>query len=99
MTSLAALPFVRALQQHGGNVYMVGGTVRDALLNRPRKDVDLLVTGIPQADLIQLLRRQGRVQLTGRAFGVLKFLPRGWQGEPIDIALPRTEISTGVGPP
>ncbi len=96
MSALANLAFIRALQQQG-NVYMVGGTVRDELLNRPRKDVDLLVTGIPQADLIRLLRRQGRVQLTGRAFGVIKFLPRDWNDPPIDIALPRTEISTGIG--
>jgi tRNA nucleotidyltransferase/poly(A) polymerase len=43
------------------------------------------------------LRQQGRVQLTGRAFGVIKFTPRRWDGPPIDIALPRTEVSTGVG--
>jgi tRNA nucleotidyltransferase/poly(A) polymerase len=78
-------------------VYTVGGTVRDILLGRPRKDVDLLVTGMPQPDLIRFLRRYGRVQLTGRAFGVIKFLPQQWQDPPIDIALPRTEISTGTG--
>jgi len=37
------------------------------------------------------------VQLTGRAFGVIKLLPHGWDGPPIDVALPRTEISTGIG--
>jgi tRNA nucleotidyltransferase/poly(A) polymerase len=78
-------------------VYAVGGTVRDILLGQPRKDVDLLVTGMAQPDLISLLRKYGRVQLTGRAFGVIKFLPHRWHDPPIDIALPRTEISTGVG--
>ena len=97
MSDLATLPFVHALQQRGARVYMVGGTVRDILLGQPRKDVDLLVTGIPQPDLIRFLRRYGRVQLTGRAFGVIKFLPQQWQDSPIDIALPRTEISTGTG--
>ncbi|MGH7929431.1 MAG: tRNA nucleotidyltransferase, partial [Candidatus Binatia bacterium] len=97
MLPLTNLPFVRLLQQQGGRVYTVGGTVRDALLERPGKDVDLLVTGLPQAELIRLLRKQGRVQLTGRAFGVIKFTPRRWDGPPIDIALPRTEVSTGVG--
>jgi tRNA nucleotidyltransferase/poly(A) polymerase len=67
------------------------------LLGQPRKDIDLLVTGMPQPDLIHILRKYGRVQLTGRAFGVIKFLPHGWHDPPIDIALPRTEISTGVG--
>jgi tRNA nucleotidyltransferase/poly(A) polymerase len=76
---------------------MVGGTVRDEMLGQPRKDLDLLVTGVPQPELLRCLRPYGRVQLTGRTFGVLKLLPRGWEGPPIDIALPRTEISTGVG--
>jgi tRNA nucleotidyltransferase/poly(A) polymerase len=30
-------------------------------------------------------------------FGVIKLLPYGWDGPPIDVALPRTEISTGIG--
>jgi len=78
-------------------VYTVGGTVRDELLGHPRKDLDLLVTGLPQPDLLRCLRPYGRVQLTGRAFGVIKLLPHGWDGPPIDVALPRTEISTGIG--
>jgi tRNA nucleotidyltransferase/poly(A) polymerase len=97
MSDLAALPFIRALRKHGGRVYTVGGTVRDTLLGHPRKDVDLLVAGVPQKALIRLLRKYGRVQLTGRAFGVIKFLPRRWKGPSIDIALPRTEISLGIG--
>ena len=95
--SPASFPFVRALQHRGARVYTVGGTVRDELLGHPRKDLDLLVTGIPQPDLLRCLRPYGRVQLTGRAFGVIKLLPHGWDGPPIDVALPRTEISTGVG--
>jgi poly(A) polymerase/tRNA nucleotidyltransferase (CCA-adding enzyme) len=97
MSDVATLPFVRALQQGGARVYTVGGTVRDLLLGHPRKDIDLLITGMPQAELIRLLRQYGRVQLTGRAFGVIKFLPRRWDGPPIDVALPRTEVSTGIG--
>ena len=97
MPSPAALLFVRALQQQGARVYTVGGTVRDELLGHPRHDLDLLVTGLPQKVLISRLRPYGRVQLTGRTFGVIKFVPHGWDGPPIDVALPRTEISTGTG--
>lgn len=97
MPSPASFPFVRSLQQRGARVYTVGGTVRDELLGHPRKDLDLLVTGLPQPDLLRCLRPYGRVQLTGRAFGVIKLLPHGWDGPPIDVALPRTEISTGIG--
>ena len=95
--SPASLAFVHALQQQGAGVYMVGGTVRDELLGHPHNDLDLLVTGLPQQALLRTLRPHGRVQLTGRAFGVIKFLPHGWDGPPIDIALPRMEVSTGVG--
>ena len=97
MSPVALLPFVQALQHEGGRVYTVGGTVRDELLGQPRKDLDLLVTGLPQQALLRCLRPYGRVQLTGRAFGVIKFLPRHWDGPPIDVALPRTEVSTGIG--
>src|SRR5215468_10764597 len=95
--SPASFPFVRALQERGARVYTVGGTVRDELLGHPRKDLDLLVTGLPQPDLLRCLRPYGRVQLTGRTFGVVKLLLHGWDGPPIDVALPRTEISTGIG--
>ena len=97
MPSPASLPFVRALQQRGARVYTVGGTVRDELLGHPRKDLDLLVASLPQKVLMSCLRPYGRVQLTGRAFGVIKFVPHSWDGPPIDVALPRTEISTGIG--
>jgi tRNA nucleotidyltransferase/poly(A) polymerase len=97
MSALAPLPFIRALQQQNARVYTVGGTVRDELDGKPSKDIDLLVTGLSQQRLIRLLQRYGRVQLTGRAFGVIKFSPRQWDRPPIDIALPRTEVSTGVG--
>ncbi len=36
-----------ALQKVGGEVFGVGGVVRDALLGKPSNDVDLLVTGLP----------------------------------------------------
>ena len=93
----AVVSLVDAVREAGGRVCMVGGTLRDFLLGKPCKDLDLLVTGLPQTDLMRLLRRRGRVQRVGQAFGVLKFRPRDWDGSPIDIALPRVETSTGVG--
>ena len=93
----AVLSLVDAVRAAGGRVYMVGGTLRDFLLGKAYKDLDLLVSGLPQNDLMRLLRRRGRMQRVGQAFGVLKFLPHGWDGSPIDIALPRVETSTGIG--
>ena len=77
-----------------GEVYLVGGAVRDAILNRECKDFDFVVRGIPSGELEKWLASQGQVDFVGRNFGVYKFLPAGHsspQNEFIDIALPRTE--------
>ncbi|MFH0804918.1 MAG: hypothetical protein V1916_01845 [Patescibacteria group bacterium] len=79
-------------------VFLVGGIVRDALLNRPSKDYDFVVRNVPLPKLRQFLASQGHVDLVGKNFGVLKFIPRGFTGsEAIDIALPRTEHSLLTG--
>lgn len=81
-----------------GKVYFVGGCVRDSLLNKPCKDIDLVVIGIEQTNLIDLLNQYGKTELVGQSFGVIKFFPNEIElEEPIDIALPRTETSTGDG--
>lgn len=101
-----------AITDAGGELYEVGGAVRDALLARPVKDRDYLVTGLPFERLQQTLRAHGKVSLVGKSFGVLKFQPNNTDAnneaacsaskerrEPpvIDIAIPRTEVSTGDG--
>jgi tRNA nucleotidyltransferase (CCA-adding enzyme) len=83
-----------------GRLYEVGGVVRDRLLglDTSSKDRDYLVTGISYDDLTRLLKPHGRVELVGRSFGVIKFTQfRDGQPHTFDIALPRTEHSTGVG--
>ena len=75
--------------------------VRDKYISPilPDKDKDYLVTGIPMQDLCSLLREFGKVDLVGKSFGVIKFLPhKKYNGENVfDIALPRKEYSTGPG--
>ncbi len=90
------MSFIDSIYQHGGTVYEVGGTVRDQLWGMPHKDKDLLVTGIKLNDLISLLRSHGNLQEVGKSFGILKFQARNKEGG-FDIALPRTERSTGLG--
>lgn len=83
----------QALEQAGGVVYGVGGVVRDALLGKASKDVDLLVTDLPSEAVDSTLRSlRGRVDLTGKDFGVFRYR----QGDAeVEVALPRTEKSTG----
>ncbi len=90
------MPFLKAIEKKGGEVYEVGGTLRDQLMGIPHKDKDLLVTQIPMKELIALLAQHGNVQLVGKSFGVLKFRPHRSRSE-FDIALPRQESSTGTG--
>ncbi len=90
-------------------VYLVGGAVRDAILGvKDNKDLDFVVRGVPIKKLEQFLAKSGWVELLGRNFGVLKFRPACRRGrpkglsckngfEPLDIALPRSEFSTGPG--
>ena len=82
------------------NIYLVGGMVRDAALGikKMAKDFDFVVNKIDLDSLTKFLETKGKVDLVGRNFGVLKFMPKNSElEEPIDIALPRTEFSTGAG--
>lgn len=79
-------------------VYLVGGLVRDLFLGRESKDIDLVVRGVSINNLITFLKKQGKCNLVGRVFGVIKFVPKGFEEmEAIDIALPRKEHSLGTG--
>lgn len=81
-----------------GELFRVGGAVRDALLGTPTidKDVDYLVRAVPPEELEAILKRHGRVAFVGKSFGVYKFKTGAGEID-IDIAYPRTEVSTGPG--
>lgn len=79
-----------AVRAHGGRALAVGGFVRDRLLGRASKDLDLEVFGIAQDDLQRLLTTLGRVEPVGQAFPVYKL-------GTVDVALPRRESKTGRG--
>lgn len=87
--------FVHLLQQAGGEIFQVGGPVRDFFLGRPSKDNDLLVRKLSFEKLQELLRPLGKTALVGKSFGVLKFRPASSPENEFDIALPRLERSTG----
>jgi tRNA nucleotidyltransferase (CCA-adding enzyme) len=88
------MPWVPAIRRAGGQVYLVGGPVRDLLLSRKVTDLDLMVTKIGPARLSELLAPFGSVNEVGKSFGIIK-LSTG--REVLDFALPRKEKSTGPG--
>ena len=85
-----ALKIARTVRDVGGRALIVGGWVRDRLLDRPSKDVDLEVYRLPAPRLRALLERIDRVNPVGEAFTVFKV-------GPIDVALPRRESKAGRG--
>ncbi len=83
----------------GARVFLVGGAVRDSLLNKKEiKDYDFVVQGVTPQKLETILNKFGKVDLVGRKFGVFKFRSASKNNyESFDIALPRKEISLVTG--
>ncbi len=78
----------------GPDVYAVGGYVRDRLRGIASEDVDLLVAKHALEDIVARLEPQGKVDLVGRNFGIVKFTVRG---KTYDVALPRIDRPKGDG--
>jgi tRNA nucleotidyltransferase (CCA-adding enzyme) len=73
-------------------VFLVGGSVRDALLELPLRELDLEVFGIEPRRLRSILEREWRIDEVGESFAVWKL-----RHHPADISLPRRERKTGAG--
>jgi putative nucleotidyltransferase with HDIG domain len=80
----------------GGDVYAVGGFVRDILRGKPvgEGELDLLVARRPLNEIVRTLAPKGKVDLVGKSFGVIKFTRAG---QTVDIALPRTDRAPASG--
>jgi tRNA nucleotidyltransferase (CCA-adding enzyme) len=83
------------VHESGGRALIVGGWVRDRLLGRPSKDLDIEIFGIAQNRVEALLTRIGRVEPVGQSFPVYKLVAQ--DGGEIDVALPRRESKRGRG--
>ena len=86
----AALGIVRAVREAGGRALVVGGWVRDRIMGRSSKDIDIEVYGIPADRLRDLLAGFGPVNAVGESFTVYKVAD-------IDVSLPRRESKVGRG--
>lgn len=74
----------------GGSVYFVGGYVRDQVLGRDNKDVDIEVHGVTPEQLRGILDGIGERTQMGASFGIY-----GLRHCDLDIAMPRAEGSRG----
>jgi len=89
-----AIQLCQAAKDADGRGFLVGGSVRDRLLGREAKDLDLEVYGIEADALKKLLSVFGKVHLVGQHFAVLHLSTENGNAE---ISLPRTESKTGPG--
>lgn len=82
----------QAVAQAGGSTYYVGGFVRDRLLGKENKDVDIEVHGVDVQALEAILDSLGdRIEM-GASFGIM-----GLRHYDLDIAMPRSERAIGRG--
>ena len=77
----------KIIKNAGGNLYLVGGAVRDEVLNRPIKDEDYCVTGISSEDFIKLFPE---TKTQGKSFEVFVL-------ENKEFAMARVERKLGIG--
>jgi tRNA nucleotidyltransferase (CCA-adding enzyme) len=82
------------INRAGGAIYLVGGWVRDLLLDLPCHDYDLEVYGLDMERLFNILVRHAKPNLVGKSFGVITMRVEGLN---FDFAFPRTENKTGPG--
>ena len=94
--NLRSQDWVNHLLRHG-NVYVVGGCIRDALMNKSPKDIDIVIEGLSIDDVKELLKHFGKTSLVGQSFSVIKFRPKYHTGEDFDIAVPRIDRKIGTG--
>ncbi|HWW88165.1 MAG TPA: hypothetical protein VNZ26_31425, partial [Vicinamibacterales bacterium] len=79
-----------AVKEAGGRALVVGGWVRDRLMGRSSKDLDLEVYGLGADRIRSLLETFGRVESVGESFQVFKL------GD-LDVSLPRRDSRSGRG--
>ncbi|MFN2454953.1 MAG: CCA tRNA nucleotidyltransferase [Pyrinomonadaceae bacterium] len=81
----------QAVRRTGGRALLVGGCVRDWLMNTEPKDWDVEVYGVEPVLLREVLEEFGRVDTVGEAFTVYKI------GVDLDVSIPRRERKQGRG--
>ncbi len=87
-------PIEQSIRLAGGRTWLVGGCVRDLVLGRQPRDLDLEISRLPPGQLHALLTENFSVQFVGKAFGVFKL-----QDLPIDISVPSRRLTDNASVP
>jgi tRNA nucleotidyltransferase/poly(A) polymerase len=84
----SVLPALKNVEQCGGKAYLVGGVVRDLVMNEVINDIDIEVHGLQPEQLEAALKTVGPLFYVGKQFGVYKIA-----SVDIDWSLPRVDSS------
>jgi tRNA nucleotidyltransferase (CCA-adding enzyme) len=90
MSPELAVAIAESVRTAAGRALIVGGWVRDRLLDVPSTNLDIEVFGVPADQLRTLLEPFGRVEAVGASFQVYKVAG-------IDVSLPRRDSKAGRG--
>ena len=87
----APLAVLRALREAGHEAFLVGGCVRDLLLERPPKDWDIATSALPE----QIEALFPKTLSIGKAFGIIAVVPG--EGDPVEVATYRRDAPYADG--
>lgn len=91
MTKLETL--LKELSIKGAKTYYVGGCVRDELLGKENKDIDIEIHHITEDEFVSVAQELGiKIDFVGKSFGVYKAFMNGTD---FDFSFPRTEKQIG----
>lgn len=91
MTKLELL--LKELSIKGAKSYYVGGCVRDELLGKENKDIDIEIHHITEDEFVSVAQELGiKIDFVGKSFGVYKAF---MDGTDFDFSFPRTEKQIG----
>ena len=91
MTKLETL--LKELSVKGAKTYYVGGCVRDELLGKENKDIDIEIHHITEDEFVSVAQELGiKIDFVGKSFGVYKAF---MDGTDFDFSFPRTEKQIG----
>lgn len=86
--------FLKVLSEKGAKTYYVGGYVRDMILGKENKDIDIEIHYITEEEFLDVCKSFDLdIKLCGQAFGVYKAVI---DGQDIDFSFPRTEKLIGT---
>lgn len=88
---------INPLLQSLPDSYLVGGCVRDHLLGLKPKDIDIEVYKTTYPELQKFLQQYGKVDLVGKAFGVIKLTVPSGAIYDFSLARKDSKVENGVG--